>query len=454
MSNAVIVSCLTVILGSAAAVAADGSSCFESSKLTASDGTADDRFGEAMALHGDLLVVGAALDDDAGDDSGSAYVLRRAGAKWVEEQKLIASDGRVDGWFGAAVATDGTLVVVGATIDSTRGAVHVFGRDGSGRWAERQQIVVNGYTDGALAVGDGVLLAGVPLDDERGDAAGAVYVFRHDGTQWVEDQKIVAADGAADDRFGTTLALAGAEVVVGAYRAEASGAAYVLHDKGGQWEQMQKLVPSDPDPDDRFSSSLSLKGDTLAIGAPQHDEAGFNSGAVYVCRREKGVWVETTRVLTPDGGARDRFGRSVDVDGSVMLVGATGTTGSGSETGSAYLFRYDFKDGWRAERKLEASDAAEYALFGAQVTLDGGNALVASPQDNEAGPGAGAVYVFDADACMCTADLDDNGVIDVDDLTRIFDRWGQTGGVEDIDRSGIVDVRDLLRVLLAWGPCG
>ena len=90
-------------------------------KLTASDANARDRFGVSAAVSGDVAVVGAAYDDGRGVDSGSAYVFRRVGGAWVEEQKLTASDGASHDEFGHAVAVSGDVAVVGAEYDSDRG---------------------------------------------------------------------------------------------------------------------------------------------------------------------------------------------------------------------------------------------------------------------------------------------------------------------------------------------
>ena len=158
----------------------------------ASDGAADDQFGGTVAVAGDRAVVGARFHDDNGDSSGSAYVFRYDGTGWVEEAKLTASDGAADDEFGGSVAVAGDTAVVGA-----------------------------------------------PFHADNGSTSGSAYVFRYDGTDWVEEAKLTASDGAADDQFGGLVAVSGDTLVVGAEgdddNGSFSGSAYVFHYDGTGW---------------------------------------------------------------------------------------------------------------------------------------------------------------------------------------------------------------------------
>ncbi|MBL6998064.1 MAG: hypothetical protein ISR75_06480, partial [Phycisphaerales bacterium] len=117
--------------GSAYVYRFDGSSWIET-KLLASDGAYLDEFGGSVAVDGDTVVVGARLDDDNGSSSGSAYVYRFDGSMWVET-KLLASDGASDDRFGYSVSVDGDTVVVGARYDddngSSSGSAYVYRLD-------------------------------------------------------------------------------------------------------------------------------------------------------------------------------------------------------------------------------------------------------------------------------------------------------------------------------------
>jgi len=211
----------------------------EEQKLLASDGAADDRFGDSVSISGNVALVGAELDDDKGTDSGSAYVFRWSGGSWVEEQKLLASDGAADDRFGSSVSISGNVALVGAE-----------------------------------------------LDDDKGTDSGSAYVFRWNGSSWLEEQKLLASDGAGSDYFGSSVSISGNVALVGAYldddNGTYSGSAYVFRWNGSSWVEEQKLLASDGAADDRFGDSVSISGDMALVGAFWDDDNGTDSGSAYV----------------------------------------------------------------------------------------------------------------------------------------------------------------------------
>ena len=310
----------------------------EVAKLMASDGAADDYFGNAVALDGDTAVIGAYGDDEG---AGSAYVFRWDGATWVEH-KLTASDGAADDYFGFySVALDGDTAVIGAT-----------------------------------------------GDDDLGDRSGSAYVFRWDGATWIE-HKLTASDGAAYDLFGSSVAVAGDTAVIGAYGDdEGAGSAYVFRWDGATWVE-HKLTASDGAADDRFGYSVAVDGNTAVIGAAGDDDLGISSGSAYVFRWDGATWVEH-KLTASDGAAYDRFGEAVALDGNTAVIGAAGFTNS---AGSAYVF---VRDGttWTEQAKLTASDGAAYDYFGEAVALDGDTVVIGAYRDDDLGDDSGSAYVF------------------------------------------------------------
>ena len=215
----------------------------EDQKLLASDKELDDEFGHSVSLSGTTLAVGASLEDGGGlYNSGAVYVFEHDGTSWVERQKLLASDKASDDEFGHSVSLSGTTLAVGA------------------RNEDSGELVENG----------------------------AVYVFEHDGTSWVESQKLLASDEASSDYFGCSVSLSGTRLAVGAYGEDSgglidNGAAYVFEHDGTSWVEDQKLLASDRESIDYFGWSVSLSGTTLAVGAPQKGSSGQTEhGAVYV----------------------------------------------------------------------------------------------------------------------------------------------------------------------------
>jgi hypothetical protein len=281
----------------------------EVAKLTSSDGVMDDHFGVSVAISGDLIVVGALFDDDNGDNSGAAYVFGRnqGGAEqWGEVVKLTPSDGAAGDRFGYAVSISGDTVVVGADGDadngSSSGSAYVFERDqgGAGQWGEVAKLTPSDgaaydYFGVSLAVSGDTVVVGALFDDDNGDNSGAAYVFgRNQGgaEQWGEVIKLTPSDGAAYDHFGVSIAIGEDTVAVGADgdddQGSDSGAAYVFErDQGGadQWGQAAKLAPSDGAAGDVFGVSVAIGGDTVVIGADGDDDRGSDSGAAYVYPR-------------------------------------------------------------------------------------------------------------------------------------------------------------------------
>ena len=198
----------------------------ELQKVAASDGAASDLFGVSVAISGDTAVVGAYLDDVVGNaEQGSVYVFVRIGTNWTQQQKLTASDGLAGDNFGISVAVSGDTVVVGAHLDNVganadQGSTYVFGRSGT-VWLQQQKLVAS---DGApnddfgisVAIFGDTVVVGAPLDNVGANAdQGSAYVFVRSGTVWSQEQ-LVASDGAANDGLGYSVAISGNTVVVGA----------------------------------------------------------------------------------------------------------------------------------------------------------------------------------------------------------------------------------------------
>jgi hypothetical protein len=348
------------------------------SKLIAGDGEAGDGFGQSVSISGDTALVGAAGDDDKGSMSGSAYVFRYDGTTctWVEEQKLTAHDGNQYDCFGSSVSISGDTALVGAAWDDT----------------------------------------------QKGIDSGSAYVFRYNGTTWVEEQKLIAGDGAQSDFFGYSVSISGDTALVGAYgnddKGSASGSAYVFRYDGTTWVQEKKLIAADGAQSDRFGCSVSISGDTALVGARDDDtQKGKDSGSAYVFSYNGTTWVEKKKLIAGDGEAGDSFGYSVSISGDTALIGAYfDDTQKGIDSGSAYVFRYNGTTWtWVKEQKLIAADGAPSDWFGYSVSISGDTALVgASDDDTQKGKDSGSAYVLEPLALLIAeiAEAYDNGYQD------------------------------------------
>ena len=389
-------------------------------KLTASDASVGDTFGQAVAVDGDVAVVGAPEDDDAGNSSGSAYVFERnAGGTnaWSQVIKLTASDAGEAHFFGRSVAVAGDVIVVGAWgWDSYSGAAYVFERNagGTNAWGQVAKLVAEDITLDArfgYAVGvDGdVAVIGAYQDDDQGYAAGAMYVFERNvgGTNaWGQVQKIIAWDGVPNQYFGYAVAVAGDVAVAGAYGDDTAGgeagAAYVFERNIGgtnAWGQVRKLTASDAGAGDQFGISLAVDGDVIVAGANQDDTSAADTGSAYVFERHAGgtnTWGQTRKLLASDATTNDWLGWSVAVAGDFAVAGAPGDSGM---TGAAYVLPVsaETKEFFETD-KLTASDGTTNDQLGVSVAVAGDVAVVGAPGNDDAGSSSGSAYVFERDA--------------------------------------------------------
>ncbi len=263
-------------------------------KLVAGDAAAVDSFGFPVAVSGDTVVVGARFDDDAGLSSGSAYVFVRSGTTWTQQQKLTAGDAAALDFFGSAVAVSGDTAVVGALRDDDAGAdtgsAYVFVRSGT-TWTQQQKLIASDAAAGdnlgwAVAISGDTFVVGAWFPNDAFPQNGSAYVFVRSGTTWAEQQKLTASDAVLDpvgDRFGTLLAISGDTVVVGAHGDSdaglGSGSAYVFVRSGTTWTERQKLTASDAGARDFFGYAVAIDGDTVVAGARLDDDAGNESGS-------------------------------------------------------------------------------------------------------------------------------------------------------------------------------
>lgn len=323
----------------------------EEQKLTASDAIQEDAFGCAVAIDGDVAVVGARWNDDAGMSSGSAYVFRFDGNVWAEEQKLLASDGTAFDEFGESVSVSGDVVVVGAHFDGDAGeragSAYVYRFDGNA-WIEEQKLVAGDAAASdqfgeSVSVSGDVVVVGAPRGDGAAVDTGAAYVFRFDGSAWSDEQKLSAGAGEWRDEFGWSVAVSGNVAVAGTpldgvADNTSSGSATVYRFDGSAWTEEQTLVASDPAVAGWLGKSVALHGDVIVAGAPFDNGTEYHSGAAYVYRHNGIRWVEQRKLKPWDSDDHNEFGGSVSVHDDRVLGGAERGEGRARDSGSAYVF--------------------------------------------------------------------------------------------------------------------
>ncbi len=308
----------------------------------------------------------------------TAPTPQAGGSGWV---RIAASDGQAGNLFGYWAALDGDYLAAGAP---------------------------------GIALADGT--GGFATDRP----AGAVYVFQRQGEVWVEQAKVLPADSRPGDRFGLRVALSGDTLAVGApYKqappgGSAAGAVYLFQRQGEAWVQQALLASPDGAPFDLFGSSLALQGDTLVVGARSADLPGeTNAGAVYVYQRASSGsdWALQDRLGAENGAARDYFGQEVALYGDMLLVGAPGRDerSAGQNTGAVYVFERRGET-WFSQGTLKVPGLAANAQLGYALAVNPGTGTLAVfAQISRPNPGlseemdpfmpaenySGTVYIFE-----------------------------------------------------------
>jgi len=308
--------------------------------------------------------------------------------------------------YGRTVAFDDPILVTGAPGDDTllanAGAVWIHTRNQSGTWSFVVKLNASDAVSGdqfgsAVAVEADTMVAGAPFADA---GQGAVYVFnRSPGGLWSQSTRLEPAGNPGAINFGRSVDLAGNTIVIGAPTG-GTGSAYVFNaDNQGVWSQTTVLVPTDADTDDLVGTSVALSGDTIVVGASLEDAAGTSSGSVYAfVRAGNGTWSQQAKLIASDAAAGDLFGDAVELVADIAIIGARANDDAGSGSGSAYVFTRSPSDIWSQQAKLVASDAATAGLFGAALSFDGAQLAVGAP-------GAGAAYVFESPGWLETVTL-------------------------------------------------
>lgn len=405
-------------------------------KLTAPDQEQYDRFGRSVSVDGNVMVIGTPLDDcAAGSNCGSAYVYRFNGSAWIEEQKLTASNAAYNDQFGYSVSVNGDVIVVGAYLDSCPagvrcGSAYVYRFNGS-TWIEEQELTTSDAPDRdgfgwSVSVSGDIVVVGAYVDDcPAGPGCGSAYVYRFNGSTWVEEQKLTASDADTWDVFGNSVSVSGDVIVVGAEQDACAvgdwcGSAYIYRFDGNSWIEEQKLTASDADDYDLFGHSISINGDVLIVGAFLDEcRAGLNCGSAYIFRFNPGApaWVEEAKFTPSDAAPMDYLGISVSVSGDTAVVGSwLGDCLAGDQCGSAYVYQFNGSI-WVQHPKLIASDTAQGDSFGWSVSVSGETAVVGAFGDactlDAANSQCGSAYVFALSLSDCNA----NGILDECDIT-------------------------------------
>jgi len=440
--------------------------------LKASNTEAGDSFGWSVAVSGGTVVIGAYDEhsnatgvngnqvDNSADDSGAAYVFVRSGSTWTQQAYLKASNTGPGDDFGYSVAVSGDTAVIGAYRESSNatgvngnqannsalgaGAAYVFSRSGS-TWTQQAYLKASNTGKGddfgySVAVSGDTVVIGAHREssnatgvggngaDNSASDSGAAYVFSRSGSNWTQQAYLKASNTGTGDEFGSSVAVSGDTVVIGAYLEDSnatrvggnqadnsalgSGAAYVFTRSGSTWTQQAYLKASNAEANDGYGKSVAVSEDTVVIGArgekskatgvggnQANNSANF-SGAAYVYTRRGSTWTQQAYLKASNTGTGDEFGYSVAVSGDTAVVGArfessnaTGVNGNQAdnrllESGAAYVFSRS-AGVWTQQAYLKASNTGADDHFGSSVAVSGDTAVIGAFGEDSSATGVG-----------------------------------------------------------------
>jgi uncharacterized protein (DUF2345 family) len=355
-------------------------------ELTASDsGGIGSGFGDAIAMSGDTIVVGA-------PGAGAAYVFVKPASGWAnmtQTAELTPSDGALALDFGLSVGISGNTIVVGSF---SHNAAYVFTQP-QGGWTNMTETAVLSNDNGvATLFGEWVAIDGNTIavsEPKTFSYRGRVQVFTEPAGGWVSATptgSIIASDTVAGSHFGACLSVSGSAIVVGAYgNNDNQGAAYVFVEPAAGWsgshDQKAELTASDGRAQDLFGVAAAINGNTIIVGAQFKKKP---TGAAYVFVEPASGWKNMTQ--TGELSASN-IPQTSDFGNAVAIAPTTIAVGSATSLTSGNVYTYaEPSGGWK--NMLATS---EITVAGAEY----GSAVAISDTLLVAGADAdGVAYVF------------------------------------------------------------
>jgi hypothetical protein len=349
-------------------------------------------FGRSVAISGNFAVIGAPFNDlGIVANQGSAHVFQYTGNEWIQKQRLTDNPGHADDNFGESVAIAGSFIVVGQPYDDigtniNQGSVCVFQYNGSS-WVLTQKITdpsgaATDFFGCSVSITDKYLVVGARGGDVGANVDyGYANVYQYNGSSWVFMQKLSDNTGANNDAFGYSVSVSGADIVIGSQSDDVGsnmdqGAATFFRYNGTSWVNLQKVAATGGVPFDNFGASVSISGNYAVIGAPNDDSYGDqNRGSATAYHYNGFSWAVTQQIEGELGGPGDKFGNSVQISGSYMIIGGPGYHPTISSRGSAIIYTL-LGGGWHklqlvSDPNGESSPGIEN--FGTAAGIDGTN---------------------------------------------------------------------------------
>lgn len=338
-----------------------------STAQTTADGEAEPMqgFARAVDISGDKVFIGEPANYH---QPGIVYVYANNNGEWEAKAQLKASDGQIGNDFGAVLSATGNRILVGAPgANNGNGAVYVY--EAGNEWTEAAILSIEtedtDFGSGVLLDGDHAFI-GAP---GHADGRGAVVIFQRMNGNWTEAETIINPDTAGSG-FGSTLAMEGSHLVVGAPERQ-GGNVYVYESNGADWDLSGTLSGQVADERSSFGTAVNIKDGKVFVGAPRQNGA---AGAVFVFSKNEGSdeWMSENRLSAFDAQNWYLFGGAIEFSGDDLWIGAPNADGG---NGAIYRFESDENGDWTSVSKMR-SDQGEGDRFAGTLAVEGDVAVV------------------------------------------------------------------------------
>jgi choice-of-anchor B domain-containing protein len=356
---------------------APGGRVVETSTVMASGLSIEDGFGTAIAVEGNVLVVGA---PGTAEKRGAVYVFERERAgRWVERARLTASSASAGDLLGRAVAIKGSVLLAGSPgYSESHGRVIVFRREtSSGSWSEQGVLIGSSANHkerfgAALALDAERALVGAP-GQIFGDSAvaGRAVLFRRSGNSWLKETTLSVEEAGKVRGLGAAIILEGREVYLSAPGSDSlAGSVFQFRSSDGKkWEQAARIVAESPEHPAFLGGSLARDGQDLLVGAPFADRG---IGVVHVFRRDGSKWKESQKLTIPGVGPSTQFGAALAASKGLAAAGAPQAD---YFEGSVLLYQRESGGKWRSSGvAVDSSMAGLAAVTGGEAKCEAGKA--------------------------------------------------------------------------------
>lgn len=306
-------------------------------------------------------------------------------ASW--QQTLQSFESQANDQFGKALSVSGTVLAVGAPnlpSSSVAGYVYIYQRGPAWLFSARLQapVPVGGDTFGSsLAIEGNTLVVGAPGNG----VDGKVYVFNNVNGVWRLQQTLQQPAGVTGNtNFGSAVALSRSTIAVGA-PSQAPGSVYVfVKDNAGNWAQQARLTPADPaNTAGGLGASVAVVDDSIIAGAPGTLAGAINlTGAAYIFGRKNNVWSQQS-VFLPLTTENAKLGTAVAMNGNLAVLGAPGAV-QGAPGGHGYVL-LKTSAGWVYHSTIFPGNVPAGSAFGTGVAVNSGVIATGTPLEPVAG---------------------------------------------------------------------